>query len=39
MNNDISINMLSVEDRDIYICRKGIRRDREINFAADFKGW
>ena len=31
MNNDISINVLSVEGRDIYICRKGIRRDREIN--------
>ena len=26
MNNDISINVLSVENRDIYICRKGIRR-------------
>ena len=25
MNNDISINVLSVENRDIYICRKGIR--------------
>ena len=31
MNNDISINVLSVEDRDIYICRNGIRRDPEIN--------
>ena len=27
MNNDISINVLSVENKDIYICRKGIRRD------------
>ena len=26
MNNDISINVLSVENKDIYICRKGIRR-------------
>ena len=26
MNNDISINVPSVENRDIYICRKGIRR-------------
>ena len=26
MNNDISINVLSVENRDIYICSKGIRR-------------
>ena len=25
MNNDISINMLLVENRDIYICRKRIR--------------
>ena len=25
MNNDISINMLLVENRDIYICRKGFR--------------
>ena len=27
MNNDITINVLSVENRDIYICRKGIRRE------------
>ena len=26
MNNDISINVLSIENRDIYICRKRIRR-------------
>ena len=25
MNNDISINVLSVEDKDVYICRKGWR--------------
>ena len=25
-NNDISINALSVENRDIYTCRKGIKR-------------
>ena len=31
MNNDISINILSVENKDIYICRKGIKRDCEIN--------
>ena len=31
MNNDISINVLSVENKDIYICRKGIRRDHDIN--------
>ena len=31
MNNDISVNVLSVENKDIYICRKGIRRDHKIN--------
>ena len=31
INNDISINLLSVENKDIYICRKGIRRHRDIN--------
>ena len=31
INNDISINLLLVENKDIYICRKGIRRDRDIN--------
>ena len=31
MNNDISINVLLVENKDIYICRKGIRGDRKIN--------
>ena len=31
MNNDISINMLLLENKDIYICRKGIRGDHEIN--------
>ena len=31
MNNDISVNVLSVENKDIYICRKGIRRNCEIN--------
>ena len=31
MNNDISINVLLAEDRDICTCRKGIRRDHEIN--------
>ena len=25
MNNDISVNVLSVEDKDVYICRKGWR--------------
>ena len=27
MKNDISINLLLVENREIYICRKGIRED------------
>ena len=31
MNNDISVNMLLVENKDIYTCRNGIGRDREIN--------
>ena len=31
MNNNVSVNVLSVENREIYICRKGIKRDREIN--------
>ena len=31
MNNDISVNGILVENKDIYICRKGIRRDHEIN--------
>ena len=47
MNNDITINILSVENRDIYICRKGIRRgvtdpmlrgDREINLLMISEG-
>ena len=38
MNNDISINVLSVENRDIYICRKGIRRGAEINLLLISEG-
>ena len=38
MNNDISINMLLVENRDIYICRKGIRRGAEINLSLISEG-
>ena len=30
-NNDTSIIVLSVENKDIYICRKGIRGNHEIN--------
>ena len=38
VNNDISINVLSVENNEIYICRKGIRRDREINLLLISEG-
>ena len=38
MNNDISINVLSVENRDIYICRKGIRGPRKINLLLISEG-
>ena len=31
MNDDISVNVLSVEHKGLYICRKGIRKDSEIN--------
>ena len=31
MNNDISVNVLLIEDKEIYICRKGNKRYREIN--------
>ena len=30
MNNDISVNLLSVENKDVYICRKGRKAPREI---------
>ena len=38
MNNDISIKVLLVENKYIYICRKGIRRDREINLLLISEG-
>ena len=38
MNNGISINVLSVENRDFYICRKGIRGQREINLLLISEG-
>ena len=38
MNNDISINVLSVENKDIYLCRKGIRRNHEINLLLISEG-
>ena len=38
MNNDISINVLSVENKDIYICRKRIKRNREINLLLISEG-
>ena len=31
MNNDISDNVLSVEKKDVYICRKGRKAPRKIN--------
>ena len=39
MNNDISVNVLSVEDKDVYICRKGRRSaPREINLMLISEG-
>ena len=38
MNNDIYINLLFVDNRDIYVCRKGIRRGAEINLFLISKG-
>ena len=38
MNNDISVNVLSVEDKAIYICRKGWRHQREINLMLISEG-
>ena len=38
MNNDISVNVLSVEDKDIYICRKDCRASREINLMLISEG-
>ena len=38
MNNDISINVLLVENGDIYISRKGIRRGAEINLLLISEG-
>ena len=31
MTNEICVNVLSVEDKEIYICRKGTRYQQEIN--------
>ena len=31
MNNDISVNVLSVEDKDVYICRKGRPALQKVN--------
>ena len=38
MNNDISINVLLVENRDMYICRKRIRGAHEINLLLISEG-
>ena len=37
--NDISVNVLAVEGRHIYIHRKGRREGREINFVDGFQRW
>ena len=38
MNNDISVNVLSVEDKDIHICRTGRKATREINLMLISEG-
>ena len=38
MNNDISVNVLSVEDKDVYICRKGCKALWEINLMLISEG-
>ena len=38
MNNSISINVLSVENKDIHICRKGIRGNHEMNLLLISEG-
>ena len=38
MNNDISVNVLSVEGKDVYICRKGWRHQQEINLMLISEG-
>ena len=38
MNNDISVNVLSVEDKDVYICRNGHKAPREINLMLISEG-
>ena len=38
MNNDIFVTVLLVENKDIYICRKTIRRDLEINLLLISEG-
>ena len=42
MNNDVSVNVLSVEDKNIYICRKGWRsvpRDIYLMLISEGNGW
>ena len=38
MNSDISVNVLSVENNDVYICRNGWRHQREINLMLISEG-
>ena len=38
MNNDISVNVLSVEGKDVYVCRKGRPASREIDLMLISEG-
>ena len=38
MNNDISVNVLSVENKDVYICRKDHKALQEINLMLISEG-
>ena len=38
MNNDISVNVLSVEDKDVYICRNSRKAPQEINLMLISEG-
>ena len=41
MNKDTSVNVLSVENKDVYICRKGHKAPQEINlmFISEGDRW
>ena len=38
MNTDISVNVLSVEDKNIYICRKGCKAPQPLSGAKPMEG-